>query len=87
MAEVTPTNDSDDPATASWHLDKRVPLALILAIVVQTLVAAYGYGALVQRVDALEHGVTGRAEDHERLVRIEATVAGIDRRLERMEDR
>jgi chromosome segregation ATPase len=29
-----------DPATASWHLDKRVPLSLIAALVVQTLVIA-----------------------------------------------
>lgn len=80
-----------DPASGSWHLDKRVPIALIVAILVQTAVIASSYGSLLTRVEALErNGSTiaiNSAADRERLVRIDTTVAGIDRRLERLEER
>jgi len=34
---MAPTND---PASGNWHLDRRVPLSLIAAIAIQTLVVA-----------------------------------------------
>lgn len=78
---------AEDPAAGEWHLDKRVPLALILAIATQTAVFAASYGAMLARVDALERTVIVNAADRERLVRVEAMVESIDARLARAEDR
>ncbi len=42
------------PDENHWHLDKRVPVALILAIMVQTIGAVWWAASLSARVDALE---------------------------------
>jgi Tfp pilus assembly protein PilO len=83
----------DETEDNAWHLDKRVPIALIVAIMLQMGGFVY-WGARVEaRTEALEtrvQALEGRFEaddaDHERLVRVESLLASVDRRLERMED-
>lgn len=75
-----------DSASREWHLDKRVPLALIFMLLMQFAGLVWWGSQISARLDVLERAVLSRTDDHERLVRIETAVAGIDRRLERMED-
>ncbi len=42
----------ETPDIGAWHLDKRVPLALIFAIVVQTATAVWFIGSLEHRVNS-----------------------------------
>jgi len=76
--------DNKDPASAGWHLDRRVPIAIIFALIVQTGGIFYWGGQLATRVDNTEARV-------ERL-ETEADVADqrqttILERLARMEER
>lgn len=60
-----------------WHLDKKVPLALIMTIVGQTIVAAWGASNLWTRVAELERQMQAAAPQFERIIRLEAKVDGI----------
>lgn len=51
-----------------WHLDKRVPLALIFAIFGQTLLAGWFASNLANRIDTLERDV-----ERQRLVDVQQT--------------
>lgn len=60
-----PSNGLPDPANGAWHLDKRIPLAMIGAILMQTTAFGFWIGQISNRLDsALE---TNRQQD----VRIE----------------
>lgn len=41
--------------TAHWHLDKRVPLALIITLVGQIIVSIWWLANISYRIDTLEH--------------------------------
>jgi hypothetical protein len=60
-----------------WHLDKKVPLALIITIVCQTIVAAWGASNLWTRVGELERQMQIAAPQFERIIRLETKVDGI----------
>lgn len=50
-----------DPANGAWHLDKRIPLAMIGAILMQTAAFGFWIGQISHRLDsALE---TNRRQD------------------------
>lgn len=77
MAETGPT----ERFGVGWHLDKRLPLALILAIVVQTGTGVWFAAGLHFRLAALEN----RKDLNDRMVRLEQVVTTNTRTLERME--
>jgi hypothetical protein len=54
-----------------WHLDKKVPIALILALAVQTVAIVWWAAALSVRVDSLERAALAVAPQAERIVRVE----------------
>jgi len=60
-----------------WHLDKKVPLALIMTIVGQTIVAAWGASNLWTRVGELERQMQIAAPQFERVIRVETKVDAI----------
>jgi hypothetical protein len=60
-----------------WHLDKKVPLALIMTIVGQTIVAAWGASNLWTRVGELERQMQVAAPQFERIIRVETKVDAI----------
>jgi hypothetical protein len=66
-----------DAEDRQWHLDKRVPLALILTIIGQTVVAAWGASNLWTRVGELERQMQIAAPQFERIIRLETKVDGI----------
>lgn len=87
-----PTTQSREP----WHLDRKVPLALIFAIICQTLAAGVLIGDLrtslgqtVERVAKLEHfdamQISSERIAIERLARIETNINNIDKTLARVD--
>jgi len=74
---------TDDPR--KWHLDKRVPIALILAILIQTAGALTWAGAAAERINQLERQVIDGSDLGERTARLEEQVAFSRASLERIE--
>ncbi len=68
-----------------WHLDKKVPISLILAIMVQTGMAVWWLAALESRVSVIENFATERAAVPSRLSTIEANQTWLMRSVERIE--
>lgn len=66
-----------------WHLDKRVPIALIFTIFIQTATMGVWVGSIQSRVDANERAIAASADTAERLARIEAILERVERRLDR----
>lgn len=68
------TRSKDD---GQWHLDKKVPIALIFAIIGQTVAAAWFASALSTRVDQLERQANASSPQAERIVRLEENMKAI----------
>lgn len=82
---------------AAWHLDKKVPIAIIGALFLQTAafiwIGATWKASLDFRIEALERASDGRKSLDERIIRLEERVIGIgtlvekiDKRLQKTED-
>ncbi|PCJ69193.1 MAG: hypothetical protein COA62_11200 [Rhodobiaceae bacterium] len=86
------SNDGNALETGSrWHLDRRVPLALIMAILIQTAGALTWAGAATERINQLERQVTDDGDLGERTARLEehsvfmrAALERIERKLDRV---
>lgn len=68
MTRRTPQDDS------AWHLDKKVPIALILAIIVQTAGMVWWGATTSERLNAVERRVEMTAPQGDRLTRVEVKV-------------
>ncbi len=68
-----------------WHLDKRVPIALIFAIAVQTGAGLIWAGAAGERIRQLEEQALLTSNLTERLVRVEEQIGFARESLERIE--
>ncbi len=71
----------------NWHLDKKVPIALIFTILIQTGVVGVIIGQTLSRVQALESKVEKAESVSERLARLEAASAFQVDTLRRIEAR
>lgn len=63
-----------DKSDASWHLDRKVPIALILAILVQTVGIGWWGASTNARLNALEEKATLASSQPERLARVETKI-------------
>lgn len=72
-------------AEDQWHLDKRVPISLILAIVAQTGAALWWASATNQRVSELEKFVLSRVTLPDRVTRLEVIAEQLPKTLDRIE--
>lgn len=70
-----------------WHLDRKVPISLIIAVILQTLTFGVILGSFQERLTGLERAVAAQNDVSERLIRVETLMHSIDRRLERMEEK
>ncbi len=70
-----------------WHLDKRVPIALIVTIAMQSAVIIWWASQIEARVNGLEQTDAERATVEARLVRLETTTEQQTRVLIRIEDK
>ncbi|MBN4046373.1 hypothetical protein JYU02_00050 [bacterium AH-315-P15] len=80
----------NDDGAADWHMDRRVPIALIFAIAVQTGAGLIWAGAAGERIRQLEDQALLSRDMSERLVRVEeqigfarVTLDRIERKLDR----
>ncbi|HHN67529.1 MAG TPA: hypothetical protein ENK15_05775 [Thermopetrobacter sp.] len=68
-----------------WHLDRRVPISLIVAIVMQTVAAAWWAASMQARIEALERSANASDGQRDRIVRLESDIAYIKSAIERIE--
>ena len=91
-----------DETDRDWHLDKKVPIALLAAIVLQSLGIGWWASDLSGRVTRLEHdssnfktevksdsriAATATMDQRDRLIRVEATVTQQAESLRRIESK
>lgn len=69
------------------HHIRRVPTALMIALVVQAIAGLIWAGGAAARISALEVEVGSRRQVLERLARLEEQGAGTRRAVERIEQR
>ncbi len=65
---------TDMDADARWHLDKRVPIAMIVAIMVQTGGGIWWAATVNARVNAIETSIQSTAPQADRLTRVEVQI-------------
>lgn len=68
-----------------WHLDRRVPIALILAIFIQTVGAVWWAATATNRLAELEKDTAGTVDRGNRLIRLEVGVETLKETLEKMD--
>lgn len=68
-----------------WHLDKRVPLALILALLVQTGGVVAWFATLDSRITTVEAWQEKNDATRDRLTAIETQLSGMKDSLVRIE--
>jgi len=66
----------------TWHLDKRVPVALILAIFIQTIAGAWWLATLNNRVSNAELWISRNDKLETRLTKMETILERIERKIE-----
>src|SRR5262249_6440820 len=89
MREFGPASSSP-PAPVErghWHLDRRVPIALLAAILMQTAAFGFWVGGLVARVGHVEQWQTENPRVDARLAVLESQTAEIMRIVGRLESR
>ena len=75
----------DDPAGGTWHLDKRVPLAMIVTIMVQTGTIIWWAAGISARLDQVERIQQSTAPQGDRLTRVETRLEAVQQGIERIE--
>lgn len=85
---MTNIGEKGDAALGSeWHLDKRVPIALIVTIVMQSMAAVWWAATMQERMESLEKMISGQASTESRLVRLEQVTTMQTRTMERIENK
>lgn len=57
-----------------WHLDKRLPVAMICAILVQTATVIWWASGINERVGVLEKRIDASAPQADRITRLEVNI-------------
>lgn len=78
-------DDQDDPASASWHLDKRIPIALILTLALQTGTIIWWAAGVTARLEQVERRQEATAPQADRLTRVEVRIEAIQDGIARIE--
>ena len=65
-----------------WHLDKRVPLALVFTLVLQTFAIGWWASATSERVSTLERRMDAAAPQADRLTRVEVKIETVQSGIE-----
>jgi hypothetical protein len=67
----------DDQTDHQWHLDKRVPLALIVTLALQSGAFIWWAAKADNRLEYLERTVNASAPQIERVIRLEAKMDSV----------
>lgn len=87
MSDTSSRAASAPRPDAGWHLDKRVPIALLAAILAQGGAFGFWVGGLAARVIHVEQWQSDNRSVDARLAVLETQTAEIRRVLGRIEDR
>lgn len=68
-----------------WHLDKRVPIALIVSMGIQTAAAVWWASSVSERVSTLERRADIAAPQGDRLTRVEVKIENVQEGVNRIE--
>lgn len=71
----------DDPTSGNWHLDKRIPVAIIVTLAIQTGGAIWFASGISHRVDSLERQQASASTQGDRIVRLETRMEAIAEHL------
>lgn len=64
-------SDADRRYEREWHLDKKVPIAMIMTIILQTAGIIWFAAGIVHRVESLERESLARGTQADRITRLE----------------
>ena len=73
--------DDNQNTDNQWHLDRRVPLAMILTIALQTFAAIWWASGLSSRVGYLESQYANLSPQAGQIIRLQTQLEGIDRNI------
>jgi hypothetical protein len=74
-------SEQEDPAAQHWHLDKRIPVAIIITLAIQTGGAIWFASGISHRVDSLERQQLSSASQGDRIIRLETRMESIAEHL------
>lgn len=66
-----------DQQTEPWHLDKRIPIAVIFTMLMQTAGIVWWASSITERVVRLEHESVRSLTDDGRLIRLETQMSNV----------
>lgn len=69
-----------------WHLDKKVPIAFILALLAQGICFIWMAAKFDARLEAVERQLVSSAPHSDRITRMEVKVENIERGVVRIEN-
>jgi len=69
----------------SWHLDKRVPIAVIIALLIQAASIIWWASRVESRLAVVERYQHDNSQLSERVVRLEVLLERVDRTISRVE--
>lgn len=82
-----PPPDDDEPLNERWHVDKGIPLALIVTLTLSALTSSAGAIVYISRIDSrlgvVERVIEGNGLLNENIVRLSEKVANLERVQER----
>lgn len=76
-----------EPQNSDWHLDKRVPIALIATLVAQSMGAIWWASSMQSRLQSVESIIAAQSANEGRLARLEQSSMMQSRALDRIEDK
>lgn len=78
-------DEERNEAERHWHLDRRVPIAVIVTLLLQSAAALVWAGSAAERLSALETRALRIDEMIERTARLEERAMGVAEALTRIE--
>lgn len=81
------TDVEKDPQTSSWHLDKRIPIALIIALLTQTAAAIWWASSIEARMLNVERASMKTENLPSVTSLVQYRLDQIDSKLNRIENR
>ena len=79
----------EDPASGSWHVDRRIPIALIITLAIAFTVQTFTFGVMAAqfsaRLDQVERIQAASAPHSDRLTRLETRLEAVQEGIGRIE--
>jgi hypothetical protein len=72
---------------SGWHLDKKVPIALIVTLFIYGGTFLWWASGITHRIQAIEAAVSQSADQQGRIIRLETQYDSIAKALTRIEDK